>query len=74
MSDSHICRFNETGKVIYTGPLKYEEKCECGKIRWKTEKSIFDKTIIYEYEKTEIEDKNLIYLLSEIKKQLKNKL
>ncbi len=50
MKNDHICEFISTGEVLYSGPLKYVEKCNvCDKIRWKTEKSISDKTIVYEY-------------------------
>lgn len=30
----HVHKWKETGKVIYTCPGQYEEKCECGKTRW----------------------------------------
>ena len=30
----HVHNWKKTGKAHYTCPLEYEEKCECGKIRW----------------------------------------
>ena len=46
---THICLFKDTGIVSYVSPLEYEEKCDCGKIRWRTQKSLTDKTIIHKY-------------------------
>jgi len=30
----HVHEWKETGKVRYTCPGEYEEKCSCGKTRW----------------------------------------
>jgi len=46
----HKHDYIETGKVIYTNPLQYEEKCNCGSYRWKMFKSINNKIIVYEYQ------------------------
>lgn len=42
---NHKHRWVKTGVVEYTCPLYYEEKCKCGKIRWKEDKDSGIETI-----------------------------
>lgn len=35
----HKHKWVKTGVVEYTCPLYYEEKCKCGKTRWKEDKN-----------------------------------
>lgn len=67
MKKNHKCQFKDTGKAIYTDPLRIEQKCKCGKIRWKGQKSLIDKTIIYEYDKDPDLDPVLLDLLKQVK-------
>lgn len=71
--NKHKCKFVETGYVRYSDPAQYQEKCSCGKVRWRMYKSITDKTIIYEHEDHEIRDEDLKFLLSEIAKRMRPK-
>jgi hypothetical protein len=33
--EPHVCSFKDSGVVSYVSPLEYEQKCECGDIRWR---------------------------------------
>lgn len=72
MNSKHQCEYRETGIVRYTNPAQFQEECSlCRKIRWKMEKSLSDKTIVYNYEDNEIEDKDLRFLFNELSKRIK---
>lgn len=67
----HECKFESTGEVRYSNPLQFRERCSiCEIVRYRMEKSLIDKTIVYVYEETDIDDADLISLFSEIQKRL----
>ena len=41
----HKHNWVETGVCIYTNPLQYEEKCYCGKIRYRKDEKIKTKKL-----------------------------